>query len=322
MSRNYPPVSGGTASGLTVRGAINNVLAALQSCFSGAGDDSSAVIGQITHNETTDTWRAKGNTSTKTLATTDQLTSTPSQGGYRNLKASCTGLSASITMTADKITATDASGNCTVLSSVSLTLNTATTGAGGMQAAIAVSTWYAWGVIYNPTTLDKKLFGWPIASAPTLPSGYTQYFRCGAFRSDATANKYPLAGTWAGAKFAYKVTATGNVQALPVMASGSSGAPTTPSFTTLSVSAYAPSTALEIDVTAYDFNSNGLSLVAPNNAYGTRGGANPPIMLGTGSSTYTTAGMSRSLVLESTNLYYASTSSTFSLSCYGYLDSI
>lgn len=39
MSRNYPPVSGGTASGLTVRGAINNVLAALQSCFSGAGDD-------------------------------------------------------------------------------------------------------------------------------------------------------------------------------------------------------------------------------------------------------------------------------------------
>lgn len=68
MSRAYPPAAGGTRSGFTVRGLLNDILAALQSSFSGAGDDANAVVGQITHNTTTDTWRAKGNLAVKTLA--------------------------------------------------------------------------------------------------------------------------------------------------------------------------------------------------------------------------------------------------------------
>ncbi len=261
---------------------------------------------------------------------TDWLILSPCQprnsGVYRNYKASCSGSSASIPMTADLVTVRDLAGSYIELAGVSVTLNTATTGANGMQAAIAINTWYEKGVIYNPTSGATAAFGWPQGTSPTLPSGYTHWMRMGAFLSDGTANKYPMACKWVNAHAQFVVTAAGNVTFLPLLCSGVQGtfSSTAPTWAAVAIAGGAPPTAIKIKLVLINFyKAATLSyvMVAPNNNYGGYANASgniPPAMINIAAS----AVLQAEIELESANIYVASGNTGAAVACLGYEDSI
>ena len=177
----------------------------------------------------------------------------PSTGGggdgYSDFTASCTGASSSITMTAARVTVRNAAGASIELSDVSETLTISGTGAGGLDTgSLAASTWYYFYIIYNPTTGDVSTLASLSASAPTLPTGYTHYRRMGAFRTDATANKYPLRMNWSSGNVEYRPYNTGsNLTDWPQIQTGALGTVGgTPTFSAVSVTSFFPPTASRI----------------------------------------------------------------------------
>ncbi|EJM92397.1 hypothetical protein [Pseudomonas sp. GM67] len=107
----------------------------------------------------------------------------PVVGSTRNGKMSITAASATATFTADEaIVETALGGTGYKLSSLSKTINLATTGAGGMDTGSApVSGWVAVYLIYNPTTLASAMLAknatagvqTEVYSGANMPSGYT-----------------------------------------------------------------------------------------------------------------------------------------------------
>jgi len=265
---------------------------------------------------------------------TDWVILTPVQpknaGPLRNYRASCTGASAAIAMAADLITLRDAGGSYIELAAVSETLTISGSGAGGLDTGtLAASTWYHKFIIYNPATGDVSSLCSLSATAPTLPSGYTHWMRTGAFRTDASANKYPLGMTWVDSAAAYKVGAGSNLAALPLMITGDSGSSSTPTWTAVSVSNFIPATAASIDAMGFTGTSMGGTnrrmIVAPNNSYG--GAASltnpPPFMIASDGTAWGLSHRSQRFVLESTNLYYASNlGGSQGVACAGWVDSI
>lgn len=91
------------------------------------------------------------------------------------------------TITADKVVVADTSGRKTVLSTVSLTVNKATTGANGIDDGVEVSpSWYYLYVIWNGTTVAGLLS--TSATAPTMPTGYTHKGLIGAIYNSAAGD--------------------------------------------------------------------------------------------------------------------------------------
>lgn len=145
-------------------------------------------------------------------------------GSISNLKASATGANASVAVTADAVCVKNAAGQQKVLNGLALAINSATTGANGLDAgALAASTWYSVWVIWNGATAAGLLS--LSETAPALPAGYTHKARVGWIRTDGTANKYPLAFTQRGAKVRYEVLAGSNVTSYPAVASGIASSP-------------------------------------------------------------------------------------------------
>ena len=73
--------------------------------------------------------------------------------------------------------------------SYSQTLNTATSGAGGLDTgSLAASTWYYVYAIYNPATTTPGVLMSLSATAPTLPSGYTFSSLIGTVYSDGSSH--------------------------------------------------------------------------------------------------------------------------------------
>lgn len=98
-------------------------------------------------------------------------------GGYANIFATTTGAN-TISITADAVTLFNSTNNGYGVSSASLTLNMATTGANGLDSGSVTTQGYYYFVIYNPTTGTTA----SLASAglsPTMPSGYTYKRRIG-----------------------------------------------------------------------------------------------------------------------------------------------
>lgn len=234
----------------------------------------------------------------------------PSTGGgsagYSDFAASCTGASAVVTMTAARVTVRNAAGASVELSNVSETLTMTNTGAGGLDAAesLAASTWYYIYFIYNPTTGDVAALASLSANSPTLPSGYTYFRRMGALRTDATANKYPLAGTQCDDIWGF--TQVGNVTEWPVISLGN-----TSGVATCSLSSVVPPTASEINLAVFADVSGAVAIQPFSNIQGrlwVHGGT-------TGETQWA------SMVLRSTSLYVeASGSSNNFVGCRGWVD--
>lgn len=240
-------------------------------------------------------------------------------GSFVNLKLNCTGGASTVFITADQLVVGDSAGNARILRNISPSINIASSGVNGLDTGTsAASAWYYAFVIFNPTTSTVAAVASLIPTAPSLPAGYTYFVRVGAFRTDASASKFPLAFTQAGSRVQYKVGAGTNVTALPIMASGLNGSPTTPTWVALAVAAFIPPTASGIEfVASTDAGGGGIIAVAPNNQFGAAASlTNPPPLVASsnGGNPWKSKGF---LVLEGANIYIASTAQT-ALSCIGW----
>lgn len=241
------------------------------------------------------------------------------QGAFKNLQASTTGLNTTVTVSADEIAVEDSSNTYKTLRNVSLSINSAGSGANGLDTgALSASTWYSVWAIHNPITQTTAGLLSLSTTAPMMPSGFTMKARVGWIRTDATGNKYPLSFTQFGRQVRYKVVAASNTAALPAMASGLAGSATTPTYSAVAVGNFVPPTASQI-VVQCGGQASGNLLVAPNNSYGAAGQSSnpPPVMSGIAG-----LGVQASMPLESSNIYYASNLATGYLCCFGWEDNI
>lgn len=238
-------------------------------------------------------------------------------GAFRNLTASASGASASVSVAADEIIVEDSSNAYKTLRAVSLTINTATSGANGLDTGtLAGSTWYALFVIAKADGTTAGLIS-TSATAPTMPTGYTFKARVGWIRTDGSGNKYPLGFTQKGRRVQYLTAAGSNVTALPSMASGSAGSfPST--WASVATGNFIPSTAARIAI-VLGVTNNCAMAVGPNaQRYATPGG---------GSSAAVSAGQSSGMVtvtdefiVESSNIYWISNGGT--IFCNGWEDNL
>lgn len=189
------------------------------------------------------------------------------QGAFKKLVGSTTGLSATVTYSADEIIVENSANQYQTLRAVNITPSVALSGANGLDTGVsAASTWYSVWVIWNGSTIAGLLS--LSATAPTMPAGYTHKARVGWIRTDATANKYPLAFTQNARVARWKVAAGTNVIGAPIMSSGVQGNVVTPTWVPVAWAAYAPPTASVITMTAPSGGTGGVVIVAPNNSYG------------------------------------------------------
>lgn len=242
------------------------------------------------------------------------------QGAASNIAGVCTGANAVVTITADELTLKNSANAYQVVRSVNISPTFANAGVNGLDVGAAnsqtASTWYYVHVIWNGTTIAGLLS--LSRTAPTLPAGYTHSACVWEVRTDATANKYPLATKKAKGLTRYTVGGA-NVPTMPLMATGTAGNTTTPTWVAVAVGAFVPPTAVKISVAAQGGRSTTAVAIAPNNQYGSLASLTnpPPISLGCGSGADYMVGIaSGDILLESSNIYWASVVSA--LFCHGW----
>jgi hypothetical protein len=156
----------------------------------------------------------------------------------------------------------------------------------------------------------------PLSGGPTLPSGYTYSLYCGAMYVDASGN---LLRTMQEKNYShYVVTSSTNTANLPVMASGSAGSTSTPTWVAVGLGSFVPPTASCVHVSPNSDvgGTNTAVIIAPNNSYGNATSSNPPpVAVSAGSSQNISP-----LPIESTNIYWASGGTDGYLYCVGWED--
>lgn len=248
----------------------------------------------------------------------------PVLGTFRNLQITNGGTpDTQIAVTADEIMLENNSGGTLKVSTVSVTIATGSTGANGLDAgSMAAATFYSVWVINNGSTTAGLIS--TSATAPTMPSGYTYKARVGWVRTGAASTNLHRI-TQKGRRAQYVVTAASQTLLLPLMASGIAGVVGTTGATTwvaVAVGAFIPSTASEaLVVIVPNYNNAGASslVLAPNSGYSGLNTTNPPpFFIFNSAASFQTA----SLLLESTNLQWASTAAGGALQCLGWIDNL
>jgi hypothetical protein len=239
-------------------------------------------------------------------------------GSFRNLAASATGSSATVTVTADEIVLENSSNTYVTGRAVSLSIAGTTSGAanGLDTGSLAASTWYSVWVIYNGSTVAGLLS--LSATTPTLPSGYTYKARVGWIKTGSGSPYYPLAFKQLGRRVQYMLYP-------PLIAAGNAGAQSTPTWVAVTVSgASIPTTAsvihLIVQVTSSG-GSNNYVMLAPNNSYGAYNSAvnPPPYVLDSYLQAWTQAA---DMLLESANIYWISGTSLGQIFVSGWEDNL
>ncbi len=208
------------------------------------------------------------------------------------------------------------------ISSLSATLDKTIFGAvNGLDAGtIANSTWYNVFAIAKADGTKGVLMSLS-ATAPTMPSGYIDKIRLGVIKthSDGTL----LRTLQLERVVQYVVTPSTNTPNFPVMVSGVQGNVTTPTFVAVATGSFIPPTASKIDLIV--FAAASIAIVSANNnvtnPYNTNYPTNPPpIQIQTGGSTY--CFLPATLVLESTNIYFAGSGIYEGLYCKGWEENL
>lgn len=234
-------------------------------------------------------------------------------GCAKNLRSSATGASASISISADEIVVKNALGESLTLENVAVVLNTAAVGVNGLDSGIlAANTWYDRYIIYDGATPAALMC--VSGNTPVLPAGYAFKAYVGAWCTDNTVNKFPLAIKQAGGKF--------QPTSLLAMASGVQGSgvgAATPTWAAIAVRGIvaAPNASVVHFTVVCSTNYAGSQfIVAPNNQYSGLGSySNPPPIASNG---YGLANFQGRLLLESSNIYYVSNSASLTLYCGGW----
>jgi hypothetical protein len=254
----------------------------------------------------------KGDSTTK-FATTEfvQKALVGIQGSARNLTGGWL-TNTTATWTATELIVQDSSFTTLLLSAFNKTLNTALTGAGGLDAGtLAASTWYFVYAIYNLTTPTQNILMSASATTPTLPADYTYSALIGSIRVDGSKNI--IGFKQLGRRWQYVVGS--NLSGMPVVASGVSGSVSTPIYTAAAVTVSVP-TPIATTIYLVSTINAGVLIAAPNNSYGSyTSSTNPPPLL---SSSSGQLGAWASFLLESTNVYYASNTASGVLLCSGF----
>lgn len=241
-------------------------------------------------------------------------------GAFRNLVLSANGASANVSVSADAVVVENSTHDPLTLRAVSLTINTAGSGANGLDTgSLATNTWYAVWLIWNGTTAAGLVS--LSSTGPTLPTGYTYKARIGWIVTDGTGNKYPVSFRQCGREVQYVVAAGTNMTALPIAKSGVQGNVSIPSYVSASLTSYVPSTACKVHLQVFS-SSTGNILIAPNNSYGGYGATTnrPPLTWGLSSGG--DVSFVGSMLLESSNIYYTSSMSTSGVAVMGWEDNL
>jgi len=218
-------------------------------------------------------------------------------------------------VTASEALLQNASGLVVRAAAVSQSIDYTTTGAGGLDTgALAPNTFYYEYLIWNPTTSTLKALGSTSPTAPTMPSGYTYKVRYASRLTDGSSHFYRMRK--ANRETQYLV---GTNPTTPfVVASGSAGSISVPTYTTVSLSSFLPPTARRFRGVAgcTGANSSGIA-VAPNASWP----GNASTVFGFAAN-QGAAGANVAIpfdsVLESLNFFYASNVSSGFLAVVGY----
>jgi len=238
-------------------------------------------------------------------------------GAYKNLSIKVA-TNTTVACASDYVALTDgtnfltvAVGSGTINMGTSGALNTLDTG------TIAAATWYA---IWAIAKADGSLPGYLASTsftAPTMPSGYTLKARVGAVTT--ASGLAQLMGTWQFGRWASYIYGLAQTTSNVVLASGSAGSVSVPTWVAVSVTAAVPTTASRIAVKIR--TAGATVIVAPNNSYGGSSAAvstGPPLEV----SGSTTVLVSENMLLESTSIYWASDNASQGIVCLGWEDNI
>lgn len=201
----------------------------------------------------------------------------------------------------------------------SFTINSANVGVvNGLDAgSIVANTWYyVWG-ISNGAIVGGLLSS--SSSAPSMPAGYTFKKRIGTIRAGAGGI---FVGTSQRQRRVQFINGGNGLTTLPTIISGASGNPATPVYTAVSVGAFVPPTSISIGVVLSNSAAGSNTIAAPNNAYGATGSATNPPALSLGSTVILQNSVSGWWLLESGNVYYASSGAGGLLQCLGWEENI
>lgn len=239
------------------------------------------------------------------------------QGASKNLQVSSTGLSANVSVTVDEIVVESTTNAYQTLRNVALTIAGTAVGPNGLDAGVlAGSTWYSVWTIWNGTTKAGLLS--LSATAPAMPAGYTHKALVTWIRTDGTANKYPLPFRKSGRRTQYAPAAGSNLTSPLTAASGVSGTPGS-SLSAVAMANFVPPSAVIVHVAIWQTGSGAAAVQVGPNSLATFLGGNGAALSGTASNN---SQVTTSIVLESSNIYYASGSAGAGLLIYGWEDNL
>lgn len=245
------------------------------------------------------------------------------QGAFKKLSVSTTGLSDVVSVSADALGVESSTNAYQILRGVSVYPTFANAGANGLDVGAANSqtapTWYSVWVIWNGVAAAGLLS--LSAVAPTLPAGYTHKARVGWVRTDASANKFPLAFIQAGRKVQYTPKPASNTLSWPLMSSGAAVGNITSGggLVAVGTSGVTPITASEITMTFTSTAANSSALLCPSNNFGGEASASS---LPLGQEVITNGSQPPfKMMLETPNVYMA-VNTSFLLNCVGYEDNL
>lgn len=246
--------------------------------------------------------------------TSNTLVSSAPLSAFQNLTAGWAS-NTTATLSIGEIAVEDTASNLRKINGRSITYNTATTGAGGLDTGtLAASTWYYGYIIYNATTDTAQSLFSLSSSAPTLPSGYTfSSSAITAFRTDGS--KHLLGFIQKGREWQYIVG--DNLSALPTLATGSQGSVSVPTYVSTAWSTIAPTNVAKLYMMGIGLTST-TTLVAPNNSYGSNASTSNPPPLNADCTGANTSIFRADIIPESANLYYAGNAATSAAFCFGF----
>ena len=229
-------------------------------------------------------------------------------GGFKNLKGVWSS-NTTATFTASSIVVAGG-GSTYLLANYSQVLTTTVSGAGGLDTgSIANNTPYYVHAIYNPTSSTKSALMSLSATSPTLPSGYTASTLIGSVLIDGSGHIIGFIQDGADVQFVVGQ----NLSNLPLIASGTVGNVSTPTYASASLSLL-PANIKRVRGFANPGATTGQMeiIVAPNNSYGSYlSTSNPPPVMTASSTGVTPPNAPFDFIVESSNIYWASSSASY-----------
>lgn len=227
-----------------------------------------------------------------------------------------------LNITAGESVLIDSSGNGIKFENISVAVDSTTTGVGGCDVGTrAASTSYFIYLVSDGTNINAMVSTSATSPSTANAANYIYFKRIGWNRTNASSNFQRIRIMARRGQYVVSSATTTN---LPIMVSAGAavGSLTVPTWVAFSISTYVPSTATEIIVAFANGAQNVAAMLAPNNLYGAAASTSnpPPMAFSIGASTAQV--YNGSFIIESTNLYWATSGTSPFVACLGWVDNI